>query len=434
LSWIGTKNVAFILAHVNAPEFGNPPANWENFANNRIFSDIDPVTAFDRSFSAYVRTVSYGRAQLGGQIFGPYDVLSPNGNPNNDCSDAMNYAIRTAGFNSENPTPANEAVRAVQGLITGFTNACVIFPAGSHCNAWAWWGFPTHHFYPGSTVGGFCRINMDHPLGVIAMENIHHITGFGDLYGMLDSPKDFDVMDCACGTHPSSYTKIKLGWIDNTDIKDITFKPKTTTVSVLALATAPTPNRFHTIKVPSTTNKGYFLIECRLRLDNYESSLPGVSNGIPSEGIVVYYVDESSWPPVHLRTPTALVSGKRFDIDQGMELNVISQEPDGCTINITRKSIPKKRIGAKHVSHGVMTDGGGWIIIGNKIVRVPPRNPLYNVIEAVSDIFSADKLKSAKRSDSVRRKGYEGIAKTARKEIKHLNDFGGISKRKKKHH
>jgi hypothetical protein len=79
-----------------------------------------------------------------------------------------------------------------------------------------------------------------------------------------------------------------------------------------------------------------------------------------------------------------------------------------------------------------MTDGGGWIIIGNKIVRIPPRNPLFNVIDAVSDIFSADKLKSAKRSDSVRRKGYNDIAKIAKKEIKHLNEFRGIFKRKKK--
>lgn len=431
MSWIGTKNVAFILAHVNAPEFGNPPANWENLANNRIFSDIDPVTAFDRSFSAYVRTVSYGRAQLGGQIFGPYDVLSPNGNPNNDCSDAMNYAIRTAGFNSENPTPANEAVRATQGLITGFTNACVIFPAWSHCNAWAWWGIPADHFYPGSTIGGFCHINMDHPLGVVAMENIHHIAGFGDLYGISDSPRDFDVMDCACGTHPSSYTKIKLGWIDNNDIKDIHIQHGSSSFSILALASPPIPNKFHTLRIPSTLGNGYFLIECRLRLDNYESAFPGISNGIPSEGIVVYYIDESSWPPVHLCTPTALVPGQQFDIDVGLELNVISQQSDGSTIDITRKSKRGKRSGAKSVSRGVMTDGGGWIIIGNKIVRVPPRNPLYNVIEAVSNIFSADKLKSVKSRRSVRRKAYQNIVKAAREQIKHIHHFGGISKRKK---
>ncbi len=433
MTWIGTKDVAFILAHVNAPEFGNPPANWENLAAKKIFSDIDPATAFDKSFSAYIRTVSYGRAQLGGKIFGPYDVLSPNANPNGDCSDAMNYAIRTAGYNGENPTPANNAVRAAQGLITGFTNACVIFPAGSYCNAWAWWGYPAHHFYPGSTTGGFCRINMDHALGVVVMENIHHIAGFGDLYGMADSPKDFDVMDCACGTHPSSYTKIKLGWIENTDIKDIPLSSKYR-ISVLALARPPIPNRFHTLRVPSTSGNGYFLIECRLRLDNYESALPGISNGIPSEGIVVYYIDESTWPPVHLRTPTALIPGQRFDIDAGLEINVISQESDGCTIELTRKLMRGKKIGAKKVSRGVMTDGGGWIIIGNKIVRVPPRNPLYIVIEAVSNIFSANKLKSAKTSSSIRRKAYEDIVKAAKKEIEHLHHFGGIPKRKKKGH
>jgi hypothetical protein len=45
----------------------------------------------------------------------------------------------------------------------------------------------------------------------------------------------------------------------------------------------------------------YFLVEARLPIDKYESNTPFVSSGIPKRGVVVYMVDDSDWPPVHLR-------------------------------------------------------------------------------------------------------------------------------------
>jgi hypothetical protein len=70
-------------------------------------------------------------------------------------------------------------------------------------------------------------VDLGQPLGVWAMEVTHMVTRFGDLYGIPDSPGRYDVTDCSCGTHPSSYTKYALGWLDNTNSIDVPAKCST---------------------------------------------------------------------------------------------------------------------------------------------------------------------------------------------------------------
>jgi hypothetical protein len=41
---------------------------------------------------------------------------------------------------------------------------------------------------------------------------------------------------------------------------------------------------------------------------------------------------------------------------------------------------------------GVAKDGGGWIIVGGKIVRVPPRSPVIKILEAAASYVSASHL------------------------------------------
>jgi hypothetical protein len=91
---------------------------------------------------------------------------------------------------------------------------------------------------------------MRDPVGVWAMENIHVVTGFMDLYGMPDSPGRFDTMDCACGTHPSSFTKIKLGWIDSSDCRILSVDPQAEKIRLRAIAFLPSSNELHVINIP----------------------------------------------------------------------------------------------------------------------------------------------------------------------------------------
>jgi hypothetical protein len=317
MPWVGSKEFAFILARLNAPEFGAAPGNFQALARRKIF--YDPSPAGDRSLRAYIRKVSYGRARLVGDVFGPYNVPVAR-NPNGvDCGATMDNGIRAA-----------------RGSIEGIPYACVIFPSGP-CTPWAFWGFGPDAFYPGSTITGASYVHITDSLGAFAMENLHISTGFGDLYGIPDSPGGFDEMDCACGVHPSSFTKINLGWLDAATIPSVLGPTGTGSFTLHALASAAPSGRVSAVKIPSILSGGYFLAEARLRVDRFESPTTGVSSGIPSEGVVVYWIDETSWPPVHLRTAAALAAGSKFsDGTEGVEITVSGQVPSGFSIQVTR--------------------------------------------------------------------------------------------------
>ena len=66
----------------------------------------------------------------------------------------------------------------------------------------------------GTNAGFWSRFVMREGVGVWAMELIHGLTGFGDLYPFGGDMGGFDEMACSCGTHPSAYTKAAIGWLD----------------------------------------------------------------------------------------------------------------------------------------------------------------------------------------------------------------------------
>jgi hypothetical protein len=43
-----------------------------------------------------------------------------------------------------------------------------------------------------------------------------------------------------------------------------------------------------------------------------------------------------------------------------------------------------------HVSHGVMVDGGGWLILNGKVIRIPPRGPITRILEQMMLFQSVD--------------------------------------------
>lgn len=342
MKWVGTKEVAFILAKVNHSMVDQPPANWENDARKEIFFNPDS-TGFDRSFRAYIRSVSFGKARLGGEIFGPYDVPPKTYSDGKiHLGDTMAEAIRIAGDpNKHDLSQENMAIRARQGLTHGFTHICVIFPHNSSNDgsiAWMNWpsqGYGNNAYYQNSNIYASCLIRMPDFLGIAVMENLHMLTEFLDLYGRPESPGDFDVMDCACGTHPSSFTKIQLGWIEGNDI--LTVGSQDIEVTLQDLALPPQSGRYHTLKIPLRISSGYFLVEARLGGDPFDAGIPGTSKGIPGSGLVVYWIDEGIWPPVSLKTRNALQVGQKFtDTGEELEITIVSQVPNGINVKITK--------------------------------------------------------------------------------------------------
>ena len=392
--WIGSRKIAIIPAVVNDPKFNPPPANWVDLIRQRIFYDPDPATGVDRSLRAYIHTISYGRALLEADIYDPVTV------PWSHCGATQDAAIQA--------TPAAHA----------YEYACVVFTAGTHgCNGWAFYDNPPFPFSPPPPSGtnnlrNWCYVSMGASLGVWSMEIMHAMTAFGDLYNTIPHPGNFDNMACNCGTHPSTFTKLKLGWLNPslvhtaTDVnwdsighanqvvamtainnklfaatsdnklwwrdpvgtnvdwveighanyvvamaainnklfaatsdnklwwRDPVGHGGTFTLHALALLQPPPPGRVTAVRISSGISQRYFLVEARLRIDSYEKATPGISSGIPSEGVVVYEIDEAVWP-VQLRTPNALSLGQKYSNPaEKLEIEVTSSVPGGFTVAI----------------------------------------------------------------------------------------------------
>src|SRR5262245_26748697 len=105
-AWIGSREVAFILAR--AAELPPPPPDWEEQVRARAF--FDPV--FGSDLRGYIRAVSYGRARLVGDVYGPFDVVAKRPNGSWDIGNAMDQAV-------------NAAVSS--GSVAGVSYFCVVF-------------------------------------------------------------------------------------------------------------------------------------------------------------------------------------------------------------------------------------------------------------------------------------------------------------------
>lgn len=44
-------------------------------------------------------------------------------------------------------------------------------------------------------------------------------------------------------------------------------------------------------------------------------------------------------------------------------------------------------IGASYVSAGVKGDGGGYVIVNGKVIRIPPRSPLFAQLAAATTLL-----------------------------------------------
>lgn len=314
-AWLGPRRVAFIPAR---PDNIAAPAAWVERIQQRIFYDPTP-TGDDCSLRAYLQAISYGRAQLDADVFGEVTVAP------SDCGAMQDEAIRTL--------PSGHS----------YQYACVVFAPGTAGGACAGWAFYGGGPFPGtSSLGGWCYLGMEQQLGTWAMELLHATTLFGDLYNPINPavppPGAFDEMACACGTHPSAFTKLSMGWIDAIHVP-VANAPGSATYAIHALAlTQPPPaGRVAAVRVPSRVNPGrYFIVEVRLKLDRFERATDGFSSGIPSEGVVIYEIDERNPLRVWLRTPIALSVGQQYwNADERLTVDVTAAIWGGRQVAIT---------------------------------------------------------------------------------------------------
>jgi hypothetical protein len=298
-TWVGAIAVGYVPAIPTGDPRLVPPADFKEQVIRRLLLDPD-ANGVDRSLRAYFFSASYGRATIEPTVFDPVEISTTPGqfDPGNWANGAISQAM------------AN----------TNFQNACVVFPPLPGARDWAFYEGPV---VANTNVTNFCYDWFGSGVGAWAMEHTHILTFFGDLYYTSDGdPGSFDNMSCACGSHPSTYTKLQLGWLDPTEIVDLNLGgDENVTLHALGLPRPSPTGRVTAIRVPSADPGRYFLIEARLKTDVFEAN-------IPSEGIVVYEINEAVWAPVHLRTPVALGVNQIYK-NSVFQLTVVGAVPGG---------------------------------------------------------------------------------------------------------
>ena len=341
MPWIGRKKIAFIPVYrSNAHPPDLIPTDWTNQILQRVLFDPDltsqlslpcaPLIAADRSLRAYIHAASSGRADLDAVVkqMQVVDLPVPGGKDFNDVP--VDYLEGQLGSQLRDQE--------------GFDAAAIVMLGGV--------GAAT------SERGGFwARFVMEEQLGKWAMELMHVLTNFFDLYtlgpnGYTDYPYGdigrFDQMSCSCGTHPSAYTKAAIGWLDDSAIAKHTGHAGAYALHAVGLIQPPPSGRSTAVRIGSEVP--YLMVEARLKVDQFESKSQ-LEPGIPSEGVIIYRVqtsDPSGLPqnnliPVFLLTtdnttapptPRALAVGQAFTSDTNVSVSVIGAIPGGFLVNI----------------------------------------------------------------------------------------------------
>jgi hypothetical protein len=329
--WIGDRRVAFVPVS-NRQVDTTVPNDFRDQVYRRAFLDPDPNGQEDNSLKGYIHQVSSGRASLTGFVFPP--VVA-------DDADVISAGLESLPHLS---------LGFFDIAIHGFEFGVMVLPhsAGIHRGGFAW--------YPGNTVNGvsyYARValftnptlSVQQNIGVWAMETLHMICRFGDLYFSNPPMGRFDVMSCACGPHPSAYTKNQFGWVGDSAIASHPIgTSKEYALSAVSYAQPPAPGRTTAVRINSQADSTYYMIEARNRTDRFEGTT-NVSSGIPAEGVIVYHVRNT----VDLVLEgTGLTAGNQYrDTDEDFAVQVQEDNPGGYRIRVgSRPTLTCRRLRA----------------------------------------------------------------------------------------
>lgn len=226
----------------------------------------------------------------------------------------------------------------------------------------------------GTNSGFWSRFVMLEGVGVWAMELMHGLTGFTDLYAFGNDvdPQDpvigiYDEMSASSATHPTAYTKLGIEWLQVSTIAQHTGRVGGYAVHAISLAQPPPNGRVAVVRIGADVP--YLMVEARLKADPFDA-------GIPRESVIVYAVQTpdplghrvNQLRPVILKAPHALSVGEAFDSD-AVSVRVTGAIPGGFVVVVEDRSasftsgrlLPYGDAGTPgNVSDPVTVGTGGW--------------------------------------------------------------------------
>jgi hypothetical protein len=107
--------------------------------------------------------------------------------------------------------------------------------------------------------------------------------------------------------------------------------------------------------------------------------------------------------------------GKLNMVDFFRSVTVTGIDPATRTADLSVFVRPDRhpKAGPAQILAGVENDGGGWILVGGKIVRVPPRSPLVRILEDVATLQESESIRYGAARDLLQRSALQSISAQA---------------------
>jgi len=303
MPWLGIKKLALVplyRPHAIPPDV--IPNNWSNLILERMLFYIDPrYPSYDRSLRAYIHAASSGLADF-------------------DCT-----VLPMQTFDQQNVLPGDlDPILGASLRAQGFDCAALVMLGGVGA---------------GTSAGFWVRFVMAEDTGVWAMEFMHSLTGFADLYPFGGNMDNFDEMDSSNATHPSAYTKRAIKWIDPNTVVQHSQRANDYTLHYIGLKQPPPYGRYAAVQIG--TSAPYLMVEARRKVDQWDIN-------IPSEGVIVYRVQttdplghaQNATAPVLRLTPTALLPGQSIVTPENLAVSVTGTATTGYTVLVDNRNLP----------------------------------------------------------------------------------------------
>jgi len=318
MPWLGRRRIAFIPVRrtQSVPPEPPPPGDFAdqilkialyNPVSLSQAADTALVGMPDQSLRGFIRAASSGRADIDAVVL-PMQLSEARATEVTEFEPALGSSLRAQGFD----------------------HAVIVTRSG-----------------PGASNAGFwSRVLLNEHPGRWMMEIIHGLTGFPDLYPFDNdvdpgdrAPGNFDEMANSVLTHPTIFTKQRLGWADAASIAALATPVATYDLQIGALAQPPAGGRVAAVQIGK--GQPHVMVEARTKADGYDVS-------IASQGVIAYRVQ---WEdpvlgerpghhlPLYMLTPKALQPGESATLDDGVVLTVNAAVPAGFSVTLSNPNV-----------------------------------------------------------------------------------------------
>jgi hypothetical protein len=172
---------------------------------------------------------------------------------------------------------------------------------------------------------------------------------------------------------------------------------------------------FHIVPEYLAAELGPYLVELRLP-EKWDSAIPRACV------LVHRFEDNRSYLETAVSGNQDLVEGDRFVVGSDfpyaphyeLEVQDIDEAHSRATVRLQYRPASRPPRGpAGRVLGGVDVDGGGVLIIGGRIIKVPPRGPAKEMVEQVARYLGTDLSSDVAAGTSVRRGALAAIVRAA---------------------